>query len=109
MTKDRIRPFAASIGLWSDILLGARLLQYQVRTNHFMDAMTICGRGAGNHRRLGQGHSRVITAIFTLLEIVLVSIVIASLIAIATVSHVASSLPASHFNAPADPHTDRMI
>ena len=36
---------------------------------------------------------------------VVVGLVIASLIAIATVSHVASSLPASHFNAPADPHT----
>ena len=35
-------------------------IQYQLRTNRFMDAMTICGRGAGNHRRLGQGHSRVV-------------------------------------------------
>jgi len=74
-----------------------------------MDAIPTCGREAGNHRRLGRVRSRILTAIFTLFEIVLVGLVIASLIAIATVSHVASSLPASHFNAPADPHTDRMI
>jgi hypothetical protein len=74
-----------------------------------MDAMTICRRGAGNHRRLGQGYRRVITAILALLEIVLVGVVIASLIAIAIVSHVASSLPASHFNASPNPHASGMI
>jgi Tfp pilus assembly protein PilE len=50
----------------------------------------------------------VITAIFTLLEIVLVGLVIASLFAIAIASHVVSSSPANRFNASANRHADRM-
>jgi hypothetical protein len=73
-----------------------------------MDAMPTCGREAGNHYRLGRGHGRVITAIFTLLEIVLVGLVIASLFAIAIASHVVSSLPATRFHASANRHADRM-
>jgi len=107
--KDRIRPVAGSIGLWSDILLGARLLQYQVRTNHFMDAIPTYARGAGYRHRLGQAHSRVITAVFAFLEIALVGLVIASLIAIAIASQVASSLPVSRFNASPNPHASGMI
>ncbi len=73
------------------------------------DAMTICGRGAGNPRRLGQGHNRVTTAIFTLLEIVLVGVVIASLIAIATVTQIASSFSTTRFNTSRNPHVSGMI
>jgi Tfp pilus assembly protein PilE len=73
-----------------------------------MDAMPTYARSAGYRHRLGQAHSRVITAIFTLLEIVLVGLVIASLFAIAIASHVVSSSPANRFNASANRHADRM-
>jgi len=74
-----------------------------------MDATANCDREAGEHGRLGQAHSRVITAILTLLEIGLVGVVIVSLIAIAIVTQLASSLPVSRFHASPDPHAGRMI
>jgi hypothetical protein len=74
-----------------------------------MDAMPTCARSAGYRHRLGQAHSRVITAIFTLLEIVLVGLVIASLIAIAITSQVASYFPSVRFNASPNPQASRMI
>ena len=54
-------------------------------------------------------HSRILTAIFTLLEIVLVGLVIASLIAIAITSQVASYFPSVRFNASPNPQASRMI
>jgi hypothetical protein len=54
-------------------------------------------------------HPHGITAIFTLLEIVLVGVAIASLLAIAIASQVASSLPVSRFNASANPHASGVI
>ena len=74
-----------------------------------MQALSIFQPDPGNHHRLGQGHGRVVTAIFTLLEIVLVGLVIACLIAIAILSQVVSSLPADRFNTSANRHADRMI
>jgi len=74
-----------------------------------MDAIPTYARGAGYRHRLGQAHSRVITAIFAFLEIALVGLVIASLIAIAIASQVASSLPVSRFNASPNPHASGMI
>jgi hypothetical protein len=54
-----------------------------------MNAIPTCRR-AENHHRLGRSHNRLITAIFALLEIVLVGLVIASLIAVAIASQLAS-------------------
>jgi len=51
----------------------------------------------------------VITAIFTLLEIVLVGLVIASLFAIAITSQIASCFPSVSFNVSPNPQASRMI
>jgi len=74
-----------------------------------MQALSIFQPDPGNHRRLGRVHSRILTAIFTLLEIVLVGLVIASLIAIAITSQVASYFPSVRFNASPNPQASRMI
>jgi hypothetical protein len=74
-----------------------------------MDAISACYRESGIHRRRGQAHSGLITAIFTLLEIVLVGLVIASLIAIAITSQVADYFPSVRFNASPNPQASRVF